>query len=130
MSYTIQQVAQHTGLSEYTLRYYEQIGLITSVNRAANGHRRYSDEDLARINFLNKLRATGMSIKNMVAYVQAPTEERLTILQAHYAEVQAQMAELQTVAGMIEWKMGLYEARLCGEEETFLKREHEKENHR
>ncbi len=35
---TIQQVADKTNLSIHTLRYYERIGLIPPVNRAANGH--------------------------------------------------------------------------------------------
>lgn len=129
MSYTVQQVAQLTGLSEHTLRYYEQIGLIAPVPRATNGHRRYTEEDVTRIRFLNKMRATGMSIKQMVQYVQAATEERLSILQGHYAEIQAQIAELQTVAGMIEWKMGLYEARLMGQEDIYLGRESHAETH-
>ncbi|WP_201374327.1 MerR family DNA-binding transcriptional regulator [Ktedonobacter robiniae] len=41
-NFSIQQVAQQTGLSSDTLRYYERIGLIEPVRRAPNGHRRYS----------------------------------------------------------------------------------------
>ncbi len=41
-SLTIQQVAQRTGLSHHTLRYYEHLGLLISVHRLPNGHRRYS----------------------------------------------------------------------------------------
>jgi DNA-binding transcriptional MerR regulator len=44
---TIQQVAEITQLSGHTLRYYERIGLLSPVNRAANGHRRYSNLDIA-----------------------------------------------------------------------------------
>ena len=48
-TYTIQQMAEQTGLTRYTLRYYEDIGLLDSVARASNGHRRYSEADLNRI---------------------------------------------------------------------------------
>jgi predicted site-specific integrase-resolvase len=41
---TIQQVAQQTGLSVHTLRYYERNGLLEPVDRASSGHRRYSAE--------------------------------------------------------------------------------------
>ncbi len=67
-SFTIQQAAVQTGLSEYTLRYYERIGLIHPIGRAENTHRRYSADDLGWIDFLNKLRATGMSIQQMQVY--------------------------------------------------------------
>ena len=43
---TIDEVARRTGLTAYTLRYYERIGLIAPVGRAAGGQRRYP-------NFLN-----------------------------------------------------------------------------
>ena len=49
---TVQQMAAATGLSGDTLRYYEKIGLIDPVERAANGHRRYSQEAHKRPNYL------------------------------------------------------------------------------
>lgn len=59
---TIQQVAAATGLTEHTLRYYERIGLIHPIVRAGSGHRRYCERDIWWIEFLMKLRNTGMSI--------------------------------------------------------------------
>ena len=67
-SLTIQQAAEMTGLSVHTLRYYERVGLIHTIGRAENTHRRYSLDDVGWINFLNKLRATGMSIQEMQRY--------------------------------------------------------------
>ena len=48
---TIQQVAARTGLSVHTLRYYERNGLLEPINRAANGHRRYSQRILLGLSF-------------------------------------------------------------------------------
>ena len=57
---TIKQVAQQTGLSIDTLRYYEHIGLLEPVGRAPNGHCRYTPHDIAWIDLLIRLRNTGM----------------------------------------------------------------------
>src|SRR2546423_3185247 len=97
---TIQQVAEATGLSEHTLRYYERIGLIHPINRAGNGHRRYSPNDIGWINFLNKLRSTGMTIQQMQQYAEyqregeATLRQRVEMLRAHQQAVQQRIDEL------------------------------------
>lgn len=113
---TIQQVAEATGLSEYTLRYYERIGLIHSINRAENGHRRYSPDDVGWIDFLNKLRATGMSIQQMQQYAELQRDgdctlpERLEMLKAHRAQVEAQLDILYEHLKVIRYKIEYYQA--------------------
>ncbi len=111
---TIQQVSERTGLSVYTLRYYERNGLLEPVTRAANGHRRYSATDIARIEFLSKLRMTGMPIRQMQEYAelmrQKPDaiEERRAILEAHEQAVQQQIQQLTQNLEMIQWKIQNY----------------------
>ncbi len=61
----IAEVAQRTGLSSDTLRYYEKTGLIAGVRRTADDQRRYEADDLDWLTFLLRLRDTGMSIANM-----------------------------------------------------------------
>ena len=105
---TIQQVAQQTGLSIDTLRYYERIGLLEPVGRAQNGHRRYTQHDLDWIDLLIRLRNTGMPRAQMVRFAQLRrqgsatlTERRLMLeqhqhsLQQHMQELEQHMAELQ-----------------------------------
>jgi DNA-binding transcriptional MerR regulator len=58
---TISDAAQKSGISAHTLRYWERAGLIQPVTRNGSGHRRYAEEDLERIKFLTKLRATDSS---------------------------------------------------------------------
>jgi DNA-binding transcriptional MerR regulator len=116
---TIQQVAEATKLSEHTLRYYERIGLIHPIQRAGNGHRRYSSGDIGWIDFLNKLRATGMSIQQMQRYAELQRQgdctlpERVEMLKTHYAEVQQRMDELcahmQIISHKIEYYLGVLE---------------------
>ncbi|MFB8271682.1 MerR family transcriptional regulator [Streptomyces sp. NPDC055955] len=67
---TIQQVSRRTGLSEPTLRYYEKIGLIGAVGRdESSGHRRYGPAAVETIEALSCLRSTGMSVRDMRAYL-------------------------------------------------------------
>lgn len=57
------------GVSKHTLRYYEREGLLAAVAKAPNGHRRYTDDDLGWIKFLQLLRGTGMPIREMKQFV-------------------------------------------------------------
>ncbi len=112
---TIQQVAVRTGLSVHTRRYYERNGLLQPVNRATNGHRRYSEEDIARIEFLTRLRATGMPIRQMQQFAnlvrQKPDAiaERRAILEAHEREVYKHMQELSRNLEVIQKKIQIYQ---------------------
>jgi DNA-binding transcriptional MerR regulator len=112
---TIQQAAHKTGLSVHTLRYYERNGLLEPVDRASSGHRRYSTDDLTRIEFLSRLRATGMPIRQMQEFTelfrQRPKAiaERRAILEAHQKQVQAHIEELTRNLELIQWKINHYQ---------------------
>ncbi len=96
---TIQQAAETTGLSVFTLRYYERIGLIHPIDRPNNTHRRYTVQDVGWIEFLMKLRVTGMSIQQMQIYAElqrrgdSTLPQRLEMLKVHQRQVEAHMAE-------------------------------------
>jgi DNA-binding transcriptional MerR regulator len=111
---TIQQVAEATKLSGHTLRYYERIGLIHPIGRAENGHRRYSTNDIGWIDFLTKLRATGMSIQQMQQYAElqrqgdATLVQRIEMLKAHRCNVEARMNELHEHLKLISYKIEFY----------------------
>src|SRR5882757_5970377 len=68
--YTISEVADFTGLSAHTLRWYERIGLMPHVDRSHTGQRRFSNRDLDWLAFVGKLRLTGMPVADMVAYAE------------------------------------------------------------
>lgn len=111
---TIQQVAQTTGLSVHTLRYYERCDLIAPIHRASNGHRRYSAQDIRWIQFLTKLRRTGMPIRQIQQYAkllrQQPdaVHERQALLEAHRQTVVEHLQELQQNLAVIDWKIQHY----------------------
>ncbi len=98
---TISQAGEVTGLSAYTLRYYERIGLIDRVGRDNRGHRRYSEGDLRTLKFLMYLRDAGMSIEEMLRFMNlyrladdARIPQQHEILAAHRERVQAQIDTL------------------------------------
>lgn len=111
---SIQEVADVTGLSAHTLRYYERIGLIQPVDRAASGHRRYSSEDIGWIEFLKKLRMTGMPIREMKLYADLMWQgdhtagARRRLLERHRERMQRKLQELTETLSCIEWKIAHY----------------------
>ena len=120
---SIAEAAEHVGLSTHTLRYYERDGLmLREVDRSSSGHRVYSDDDLRWLTMLSRLRATGMSIREVRAYAALCREgdgnetERLALLQAHRARVLTQLAEVTDHLGAIDNKIGLYLSRLESDE--------------
>ena len=98
---TIQQVAERTGLSIDTLRYYERIGLLEPVGRTQSGHRRYTQHDLDWIDLLIRLRSTGMPRAQMVRFTQlrrqgpATLTERRIMLEQHQSFLEQHMQELE-----------------------------------
>jgi DNA-binding transcriptional MerR regulator len=115
---TIADAARTTGLSVHTLRYYERAGLIDGVDRAASGHRRYSEDDLAWVEVLRCLRATGMPIRRIRRYAElvraggGNEHERLALLEEHRAAVRAQLAQVQTHLAFVERKIAIYEEKV------------------
>ncbi|MBZ0321372.1 MAG: MerR family transcriptional regulator [Anaerolineae bacterium] len=113
-SLTIQEAAATTGLTVHTLRYYERIGLLMPIGRAANGHRRYSQQDINLIRTLNRWRQTGMSLVDIQHYVKLieagdiTAGERRAMLEAHRETVVRQMEELQTTLELIDYKIQNY----------------------
>src|SRR6204780_4294573 len=97
---TIQDVSRRSGLSEPTLRYYEEVRLIGPIARdPSSGHRRYRDEDLDTLQALACLRAMGVGIEDMRTY-QANREpghaaEQRDLLLRHVERIDAEIATLR-----------------------------------
>ena len=118
-SLTIAEAAEQTGLTAHTLRYYERDGLmLSSPERSASGHRRYSEQDLSWIQLITRLRSTGMPIRDVRRYAalvragDGNEAERLALLKAHRERVEAQLAEVNGHLRAIDHKIGIYEGKL------------------
>jgi len=121
---TIAQVAERTGLSLDTLRYYERAGLIERVGRTTGNQRRYAAADLAWLEFLLRLRETGMSISDMQHYAQlravgdATVADRLAMLREHRRDLTERIRSLQRNATALDNKINHYEELLDQQLET------------
>jgi DNA-binding transcriptional MerR regulator len=110
---TIQQASELTGMSVHTLRYYERIQLLTAIERAANGHRRYHKRDMERLMFLNYMRLTGMPLTQLRQYSLLHDQgdegipDRIAMLQGHRAKVARQIEELTDMLRVIDYKLGI-----------------------
>ena len=115
LSLTIAEVADRTGLTAHTLRYYERDGLMLEVGRATSGHRRYTERDLGWIELITKLRSTGMPIREVRAYAELVRAgdgnevERLRLLLDHRERVRRQLAEVTDHLRAIDYKIGFYQ---------------------
>ena len=111
---SIAEVAQQTGLTAHTLRYYERIGLLAPVHRANGGQRRYAASDLDWIGFLMRLRATNMSIQDMKNFAALRSTgastigERRELLERHLSEVLEHMQALAQSVQVLQDKIKHY----------------------
>jgi DNA-binding transcriptional MerR regulator len=114
-SLTISEVADRTGLTVHTLRYYESAGLLLApVRRESSSHRAYTSGDVAWITFLTRLRSTALPIKQVKQYADLARRgdttqaDRLELLQRHRIAVVAQLAEMEASLAAIDYKIALY----------------------
>jgi MerR family copper efflux transcriptional regulator len=119
---TIQDVSRRSGLSEPTLRYYEEVGLIGPIARdVSSGHRRYRDEDLDTLQTLACLRAMGVGIVDMRTYQanrglgQAAAGEQRDLLLRHSERIEAEIATLRIHLEYLREKATLWDARDRGD---------------
>jgi DNA-binding transcriptional MerR regulator len=109
----VTEAAALVGLSPYTLRYYEQEGLVRPARTAA-GHREYSAFDLRRLVFLTRMRMSGMSMRDLKRYIalveQGPSTEvqRRDIMLAQRDRIRRQLRELTLSLEATEYKLRTY----------------------
>jgi DNA-binding transcriptional MerR regulator len=115
---TIQDAARRTGLSEPTLRYYEEVGLIGPIARdPSSRHRRYREEEVDTLQALACLRAMGIGIEEMRIYQanrelgHAKAGEQRDLLLRHAERVEAEIETLRLHLDYLRAKAALWDAR-------------------
>lgn len=131
--FTISEVAHKSGMSAYTLRYYEKIGLLPPSKRKNGGQRFYTETDIHFITFIKSLKQTGMSLEDINEFVKDgcilekihsdSTEQitpsvtkRIEILSKHLGKMEMQKRELESVMTTTKAKLAFYHSFLKGEE--------------
>ncbi|MBH0776011.1 MerR family transcriptional regulator [Nocardia bovistercoris] len=120
--WTIAQASALTGLPESTLRYWERIGLVRSVERdPASGHRRYGEDDIETLDTLGNLRAVGMSVADMRRYLadrrrgDHAAGEQKALFQAHAQRLAEEIHTLEARRRYLELKVRYWAAREHGD---------------
>lgn len=110
----ISEVAESTGFSLDTLRWYEREGLLPPVERDSSRRRRYSPRDVALLRTLARLRRTGMPTREMREFTRLVSEgaathgQRLALLAAHQERIVARLAEMHDDLAVLEKKVEHY----------------------
>ncbi|MDP4027055.1 MerR family transcriptional regulator [Methylobacterium sp. NEAU 140] len=110
----IGELARRSGLTAHTIRYYERIGLLPYADRDSSRHRDYDASILAWIQFLGRLKATGMPIRDMLRYAAlrergVETEaERRDLLVRHRESVRRHAADLRDCLLVLDAKIAGY----------------------
>lgn len=110
---TISEVAERTGVTAHTLRYYERIGLL-DVPRDSAGRRHYTPDDVDRVVFITRLRQTDMPIRDiqryfgLVAAGPATEPDRLALLVEHREAVRVRMEALRVALDVVDFKIAKY----------------------
>lgn len=112
--YTIKEVSEIMGISPYTLRYYEKIGLLEFVQRDEHGVRQFSKRDIVTLNTIYRLKATGMPLQEIKHYLHLIDEgldsvtERKQIMEKQKAKIEKQIDDLKKALITINGKVKYY----------------------
>ncbi|MDN4480361.1 heavy metal-responsive transcriptional regulator [Demequina muriae] len=97
----IGELAQQTGVTAKTVRYYESVGLLPDPGRTGSGYRDYDDDAVERLQFVRDAQAAGLTLKesrtilDMKAEGHGTCEHTRALLNRHLADIDAQIASLQ-----------------------------------
>ncbi len=111
---SVSEAAQAVGLTTYTLRWYEQEGLVRPVARDSAGRRQYSEADVVFLTLLTKLKRTGMTIADMRRYAElihrgpSTVTQRKELMLAHRKRVLDQIAALHRDLEAVDRKIQRY----------------------
>lgn len=124
---TITEVSKKFELSQDTLRYYERIGLIPTVNRNKSGIRDYTEEDCRWVEFIKCMRGAGLPIEILIEYValfqegDKTIEARKELLIEQRKLLINRMEEMKKTLERLDYKIKRYEDATVLEKEKNLK---------
>ncbi|QQE80021.1 MerR family transcriptional regulator [Alicyclobacillus sp. SO9] len=109
----IQELADKSGLTAHTIRFYEKEGLLDQrhVRREKNNYRSYSDEALERLNLVKKFQGLGCSLSELKAILQDRDTNTLTNVEViewirqKMNEVESKKDELDHVLKTLQWML-------------------------
>lgn len=118
MTYSIKEMSQLTGLPASTLRYYDKQGLLPNLRRDSNNNRVFSEDDYRNLRLIDCLKRSGLSIKDIRSFIRLMKRgdnsltERLEIFTKRREALQQELANIQELLGVINYKCWYY-AKAC-----------------
>jgi len=118
----IQEVSEKFSLSTDTLRYYERIGLIPTVNRTESGIRDYTEEDMRRVDFVKCMRSAGLPVEVLIDYMalvqkgDSTIATRKEILLEQREQLIARIEEMQKTLEILNYKIQVFDGKLLDAE--------------
>lgn len=112
--YTIGEVANMFKLQSSTLRYYEEIGILTNVKRTSSGKRIYEQKHINRLKTICCFKHTGMSIANLQEFFKYEQDETahisniLQLLAKHQEHIKQQLTQLEHDYAHLNRKLAYY----------------------
>lgn len=97
---TIGALSKQTASKVETIRYYEQMGLLSAARRTSGGHRLYDQAHVKRLTFIRRARALGFSVTEVRTLLtlsdqrRRPCAEVRTVAVIHLADVKGKIADL------------------------------------
>lgn len=111
----ISEVAKLSGLTVETIRYYEELGIITPVPRTANGQRQFDDRSIYQLRFAKNMREAGMGTKVLQQYASLIYEDddstidtRLELLKEQADLMEKKMLEMEKAHKYLTHKVDNY----------------------
>ena len=110
----ISDISKKTGLSIHTLRYYEQIGLLKNIHRNQSGRRVYTKLDLEWLEWVKRLKSTGMPLEKMQDFAQfrlqgeQTLKQRQDLLIAHSVQLKQEIQRLKQEQSIVDYKIEIY----------------------
>ncbi len=110
MAFTIGQVAESTGITAKTIRFYETVGVLPAPRRTPAGYRQYTAEGVQQLLFVRRARALGLSLhhlKALLAALDGGVHGRVRprvreVVRAHLSAVQGQIRDLRALERQLE----------------------------
>ncbi|MGI8614707.1 MAG: MerR family transcriptional regulator [Nocardioidaceae bacterium] len=102
---SVAQLAGRVGVRPDTIRYYERAGLLPAARRTAGAHRRYGDDAVDRLRFIQGAQRLGLRLRETATLLavrdtgNCPREPAEQLLRQRIAEVDAELLRLGTLRG-------------------------------
>ncbi|KRL32615.1 merr family transcriptional regulator [Liquorilactobacillus uvarum DSM 19971] len=127
----IKNASELTGVSSDTIRYYEKIGLIPRIDRTSSGIRNIDKRIIGRINFVKQMRSAGMSIENLLKYMnlvdsaEGSIAAQKSLLKEQLEAMVERRDDMQAAIDHLKWKLEHYEEHMAKSEADLKKLEKE-----